>query len=47
MLAERDQSERALELLERSYRINPNSGNAEPMIDGLRKQIEATRKKST
>ena len=47
MLAERDQPERALELLERAYRVNPNSGNAEPMIDGLRRQIEAKRKKST
>lgn len=46
MLAERDQPERALELLERSYRINPNSGNADQVIDGLRRQIEAKRKKS-
>ena len=47
MLAERDQPERALELLERANRVNPNSGNAEQMIDGLRRQIEAKRKKST
>lgn len=47
MLGERDQPERALELLERAYRVNPNSGNAELMIDGLRRQIEARRKKST
>ena len=47
MLAERDQPERALEYLERAYRVNPNSGNAEPMIEHLRQQIEAKRKKST
>ena len=47
MLAERDQPERALELLERAYQVNPNSGNTELMIDGLRRLIEAKRKKST
>ena len=47
MLAERDQPERALELLERAYRVHPNSGNAEPMIEHLRQQVEAKRKKST
>ena len=47
MLVTRDQPERALELLERAYRVNPNSGNAEPMIEYLRQQIEAKRKKST
>jgi hypothetical protein len=47
MLAERDQPERALDLLERAYRVNPNSGNAEPLMDDLRRQIEAKRKKST
>ena len=46
MLATRDQPERALEYLERAYRVNPNSGNAEPMIEYLRLQIEAKRKKS-
>ena len=46
MLAEKDQPERALELLERAYRVNPNT-NAEPMIDGLRRRIEAKRKAST
>ncbi len=47
MLAARDQPERALDLLERAYRVNPNSGNAEPMIEYLRLQIETKRKKST
>jgi tetratricopeptide (TPR) repeat protein len=47
MLAERDQPERALDMLERAYRVNPNSGNAEPLMDDLRRQIEAKRKKST
>ena len=47
MLAEKDQPERALELLERAYRVNPNTSSAEPMIDGLRRRIEAKRKAST
>ena len=46
MLVTRDQPERALELLERAYRVNPNSGNAELQIEYLRQQIEAKRKKS-
>jgi hypothetical protein len=46
MLAEKDQPERALELLERAYRVNPNT-SAEPMIDGLRRRIEAKRRAST
>jgi len=46
MLAGRDQPERALELLERSYRINPNVGNAHVMMEGLRRQIEARRRNS-
>ena len=46
MLATRDQPERALEYLERAYRVNPNSGNAEPMMEHLRQIIEAKRKKS-
>ena len=46
MLVTRDQPERALEYLERAYRVNPNSGMAEPMIEYLRQQIEAKRKKS-
>ena len=46
MLAERDQPERALEYLERAYRVNPYSGNVEPMIEHLRRQVEAKRKKS-
>ncbi len=46
MLAEREQPERALEYLERAYRVNPYSGNVEPMIEHLRRQVEAKRKKS-
>ena len=46
MLATRDQPERALEYLERAYRVNPNSGNAEPMIEYLRQQVDVKRKKS-
>lgn len=47
MLAEHDQPERALELMERAYRVNPNTGNAGAMIDDLRRQIETKRKSST
>ncbi len=47
MLAERDQPERALEHLERAYRVNPGIGNAEPAIEDLRRRIELKRKKST
>ena len=47
MLAKKDQPEQALELLERAYRVNPNTSSAEPMIDGLRRRIEAKRKAST
>ncbi len=47
MLAERDQPERALEYLERAYRVNPGIGNAEPAIEDLRRRIELKRKKST
>ncbi len=47
MLAERGQPERALEYLERAFSVNPNMGNAELMIEDLRRQIEAKRKKST
>ena len=47
MLVERDQPERALDYLERAFRVNPNSGNTGPMIDSLRQQIEMKRRKST
>lgn len=47
MLAERGQPERALEYLQRAYRVNPNMANADLMIRGLRQQIEIKRKNST
>ena len=47
MLAERGQPERALEYLERAFSVNPSMGNAELMIEDLRRQIDAKRKKST
>ena len=47
MLAERGQIERALEYLERAYRVNPNMANAELIIEDLRRQLEARRKQST
>jgi tetratricopeptide (TPR) repeat protein len=46
MLVERGQLERALEYLERAYQVNPGMANAEVMIEDLRRQIEAKRKKS-
>ena len=46
MLAERGELERALELLERAYLVNPSMGNAELMIQDLKRQIEQKRKKS-
>jgi tetratricopeptide (TPR) repeat protein len=47
MLAERGQPERALEYLERAFSVNPNMGNAELMIQDLRRQVNAKQKKST
>lgn len=47
MLAELGQVERALEYLERAYRVNPNMANAELMIEDLRRQVESRRRKST
>ena len=47
MLTERGELERALELLERAYQVNPSMGNAELMIQDLKRQIEQKRKKST
>lgn len=48
MLAERGQPDRrALEYLERAYRVNPNMVNADLMIEDLRQQIGIKRKKST
>jgi tetratricopeptide (TPR) repeat protein len=47
MLARRGQPERALEYLERAYRINPNMADADRMIEALRRQIDTRRKNST
>lgn len=47
MLAELGQVERALEYLERAYQVNPNMANAELMIEDLRRQVEARRRRST
>lgn len=47
MLVERGQLERSLEMLERAYRVNPNMGNADLMIQDLKQRIEEKRKKST
>ncbi|MEO8543528.1 MAG: tetratricopeptide repeat protein [Burkholderiaceae bacterium] len=46
MLAERGEPDRALEFFERAYKVNPSMANAELVIDDLRRQIEAKRKKS-
>ncbi len=47
MLAERNQPERALEMLERAFKVNPNMANAELTIESLRRQVEIKRRKST
>jgi tetratricopeptide (TPR) repeat protein len=47
MLAERGQHERALAYLERAFSVNPNMGNAELMIEDLKRQIDLKRKKTT
>ena len=44
MLAERNQPERALELMERASKVNPYLANAELMMAALRIQIENKRK---
>ena len=44
MLAERDQPERALELMERAVEVNPNMVNAEALMRDLRRRIETKRK---
>ena len=46
MLAERDQPERALELMQRAVAINPNMVNAELLMADLRRRIETKRKQS-
>lgn len=44
MLAERDQPDRALELMERASKVNPYLANADLMMEALRIQIEKNRK---
>ncbi len=44
MLAERDQPERALELMQRAVAVNPNMVNADLLIADLRRRIETKRK---
>jgi tetratricopeptide (TPR) repeat protein len=44
MLAERDQPEKALELMQRAVAVNPNMANAELLMGDLRRRIEIKRK---
>lgn len=44
MLAERDQPERALALMQRAVAVHPNMVNAEALMDDLRRRIETKRK---
>jgi tetratricopeptide (TPR) repeat protein len=44
MLAERDQPDRAIELMERASKVNPYLANADLMMEALRIQIEKNRK---
>jgi tetratricopeptide (TPR) repeat protein len=44
MLAERDQPEKALDLMQRAVAVNPNMANAELLIADLRRRIEIKRK---
>jgi len=44
MLAERDQPERALELMQRAVAVNPNMVNAELLMADLRRRIEIKRR---
>ena len=44
MLAERDQPERALELMQRAVAVNPDMVNAELLMADLRRRIEIKRK---
>ena len=45
MLAERDQPERALELLQRAVAVNPDMVNAELLMADLRRRIEIKRRR--
>ena len=44
MLAERDQPEKALDLMQRAVAVNPNMANAELLMADLRRRIEIKRK---
>lgn len=46
MLAARRQPERALEMLERAFKVNPNMPDAVMAIENLRRQVEIRRQKS-
>jgi thiol-disulfide isomerase/thioredoxin len=46
MLAERDQPEKALDLMQRAVAVNPNMVNAELLMADLRRRIEIKRKQS-
>jgi len=46
MLAERDQPEKALDLMQRAVAVNPNMVNAERLMADLRRRIEIKRKQS-
>ena len=46
MLAERDQPEKALELMQRAVAVNPNMVNAELLMADLRRRIDIKRKQS-
>jgi tetratricopeptide (TPR) repeat protein len=46
MLAERDQPEKALDLMQRAVAVNPNMVNAELLMADLRRRIETKRKQS-
>jgi tetratricopeptide (TPR) repeat protein len=46
MLAERDQPEKALDLMQRAVAVNPNMVNAELLMADLRRRIDMKRKQS-
>jgi tetratricopeptide (TPR) repeat protein len=46
MLAERDQPEKALDLMQRAVAVNPNMVNAELLMADLRRRIDTKRKQS-
>jgi tetratricopeptide (TPR) repeat protein len=46
MLAERDQPEKALDLMQRAVAVNPNMVNADLLMADLRRRIDMKRKQS-